>query len=178
VTDGGSTDVAAARPREEQKMIGVGDTIPDVTLKAVTPEGVEDVSTATLLGSGKVVLFGVPAAFSPTCSDYHLPGFVMRAEELAAKGTDRVVCVSVNDVFVMGAWAKSLHADGIVMLADHVGAFTQAMGLTMDATDFGLGVRSQRYAAVIQEGVVASIEVEGSPVDHEVSSADAVLTRL
>jgi peroxiredoxin len=159
-------------------MIGVGDTVPDVTLKAVTPEGTEDVSTATLLGSGKVVLFGVPAAFSPTCSDYHLPGFVMRAEELAAKGTDRVVCVSVNDVFVMGAWGRSLHADGIIMLADHVAAFTQAMGLTMDATDFGLGVRSQRYAAVIQDGVIQSIEVEGSPVDHDVSSADAVLTRL
>jgi peroxiredoxin len=159
-------------------MIGVGDTVPDVTLKAVTSQGVEDVSTAALLGSGKVVLFGVPAAFSPTCSDYHLPGFVMRADELAAKGADRVVCVSVNDVFVMGAWATSLHADGIVMLADHVGAFTQAMGLTMDATDFGLGVRSQRYAAVLQDGVVQSIEVEGSPVDHDVSSADAVLTRL
>ena len=150
-------------------MIGVGDTVPDVTLKAVTPNGTEDVSTGTLLGSGKVVLFGVPAAF---------PGFVARAEELAAKGTDRVVCVSVNDVFVMEAWGKSLHADGIVMLADHVGAFTQGMGLTMDATDFGLGVRSQRYAAVLQDGVVQSIEVEGSPVDHDVSSADAVLTRL
>jgi peroxiredoxin len=159
-------------------MIGVGDTVPDVTLKAVTPQGTEDVSTGTLLGSGRVVLFGVPAAFSPTCSDYHLPGFVMRAEELATKGVDRVVCVSVNDIFVMDAWGKSLHADGIVMLADHVGEFTKGMGLTMDATDFGLGVRSQRYAAVLQDGVVQSIEVEGSPVDHEVSSADAVLTRL
>ncbi len=159
-------------------MIAVGDTVPDVTLKAVTPEGTQDVSTATLLGTGKVVLFGVPAAFSPTCNDFHLPGFVMRAEELAAKGTDRVVCVSVNDVFVMEAWGRSLHADGIVMLADHVAAFTKAMGLDMDATDFGLGVRSQRYAAVLQDGVVQSIEVEGSPVDHEVSSADAVLTRL
>jgi glutaredoxin/glutathione-dependent peroxiredoxin len=159
-------------------MIGVGDTVSDVTLKAVTPEGVEDVSTASLLGSGKVVLFGVPAAFSPTCSDHHLPGFVMRAEELAAKGTDRVVCVSVNDVFVMAAWGRGLHADGIVMLADHVAEFTRGMGLTMDATDFGLGIRSQRYAAVLQDGVVQSIEVETSPVDHDVSSADAVLARL
>lgn len=159
-------------------MIGVGDTVPDVPLKAVTSAGTEDVSTGTLLGTGKVVLFGVPAAFSPTCTDHHLPGFVTRAEELAAKGTDRVVCVSVNDVFVMDAWGKSLDAEGIVMLADHVAAFTKAMGLEMDATDFGLGVRSQRYAAVIEDGVIKSIEVEASPVDHDVSSADAVLTRL
>jgi peroxiredoxin len=158
--------------------IKVGDTLPSMKLMVATAEGPKEISTDEIFKGKKVVLFAVPGAFTPTCSAKHFPGFVQNADALRAKGVDTIACIAVNDVFVMGAWGRSLHADGIIMLADHVAAFTQAMGLTMDATDFGLGVRSQRYAAVIQDGVIQSIEVEGSPVDHDVSSADAVLTRL
>jgi peroxiredoxin len=159
-------------------MIAVGDTIPDVALKAVTAEGTTDVGTAELLGSGKVVLFGVPGAFTPVCSDFHLPGFVLMTDELRAKGVEKIFCVSVNDAFVMGAWAKSENAVGITMLADDAAAFTAAMGLTTDASSFGLGTRSERYAAILEDGVVTSIEVEEQFVDHEVSTAEHVLAAL
>ncbi len=98
-------------------MIAVGDRIPDVALKAVTAEGTEDVSTGELLGTGRIVLFGVPGAFTPVCSDFHLPGFVLKTDDIRAKGIDTIACVSVNDAFVMGAWARSEDAEGIVMLA-------------------------------------------------------------
>ena len=112
-----------------------------------------------VLGQGKVVLFGVPGAFTPTCSDHHLPGFVLRAEELRAKGAEKVVCVSVNDPFVMGAWGQDQNVgDTVVMLADGNGELAEAMGLTMDGSGFGLGPRSQRFAAIIDDGVVT-----GSP---------------
>ena len=159
-------------------MIAVGDKIPDVPLKAVTSEGTEDVQTGELLGSGKVVLFGVPGAFTPVCSDFHLPGFVIKTDELKAKGVDRIACLSVNDAFVMGAWAKSEDAEGIVMLADDAAAFTTAMGLDTDASSFGLGTRSERYAAIIENGVLTSIDVEKEFVDHEVSTAEHVLAAL
>jgi peroxiredoxin len=158
--------------------ISVGEKIPDVPLKAVTAGEVTDVRTGDVLGSGKVVLFGVPAAFSPTCSDAHLPGFVMHAAELTGKGVAKVVCVSVNDFFVMKAWAEAQHAGDIVMLADSAAAFTTAMGLDLDTGDFGLGVRSQRYSAVIEDGVVTSVEVEAGLGDHDMSSAERVLTKL
>lgn len=159
-------------------MIAVGDTIPDVALKAVTSEGVEDVRTGELLGSGKAVLFGVPGAFTPVCSDFHLPGFVLKTDDILAKGVDKIFCVSVNDAFVMGAWARSEDAEGITMLADDAAAFASAMGLTTDASSFGLGIRSERYAAVIENGVVTSLGVEKEFVDHEVSTAEHVLTTL
>jgi glutaredoxin/glutathione-dependent peroxiredoxin len=159
-------------------MIAVGDTIPDVALKAVTAESTTDVGTADLLGSGKVVLFGVPGAFTPVCSDFHLPGFVLMTDDLRAKGVEKIFCVSVNDAFVMGAWAKSENAVGITMLADDAAAFTAAMGLTTDASSFGLGTRSERYAAILEDGVVTSIEVEKQFVDHEVSTAEHVLAAL
>lgn len=159
-------------------MIAVGDTIPDVALKAVTSEGVEDVRTGELLGSGKAVLFGVPGAFTPVCSDFHLPGFVLKTDDILAKGVDKIFCVSVNDAFVMGAWARSEDAEGITMLADDAAAFASAMGLTTDASSFGLGIRSERYAAVIENGVVTSLGVEKEFVDHEVSTAEHVLTNL
>jgi peroxiredoxin len=158
--------------------ISVGDKIPDVPLKAVTAGDVTDVRTGEVLGSGKVVLFGVPAAFSPTCSDAHLPGFVAHAADLAGKGVAKVVCVSVNDFFVMKAWADAQHAADIVMLADSAAAFTTAMGVELDTGDFGLGVRSKRYSAVIEDGVLTSIEVEADLGDHDVSSAEHVLTKL
>jgi glutaredoxin/glutathione-dependent peroxiredoxin len=159
-------------------VIAVGDGVPDVPLKAVTPEGTADVRTGELLGTGKIVLFGVPGAFTPVCSDFHLPGFVLHTDDILAKGVDRIVCLSVNDAFVMGAWARSEDAEGIVMLADDAAAFTTAMGLATDASDFGLGVRSQRYAAVIEDGVITSLEVEKQFVDHEVSTAEHVLAAL
>jgi glutaredoxin/glutathione-dependent peroxiredoxin len=159
-------------------MIAVGDTIPDVALKAVTSDGVEDVRTGELLGTGKVVLFGVPGAFTPVCSDFHLPGFVLKVDDLKAKGVEQIFCVSVNDAFVMGAWARSEDAVGITMLADDAAAFASAMGLTTDASSFGLGVRSERYAAILEDGVVTSIDVEKEFVDHEVSTAEHVLAVL
>ncbi len=159
-------------------MIAVGDTIPDVALKAVTSEGVEDVRTGEVLGSGKAVLFGVPRAFTPVCSDFHLPGFVLKIDDLKAKGVEQIFCVSVNDAFVMGAWAKSEDAVGITMLTDDTAAFTSAMGLTGDASSFGLGTRSERYAAILENGVLTSLDVENEFVDHEVSTAEHVLAVL
>jgi peroxiredoxin len=159
-------------------VIEVGQEVPDVPLKAVTSAGTEDVRTGALLGTGKVVLFGVPGAFTPVCSDAHLPGFVLRADDIRAKGVDTIACVSVNDAFVMAAWARTEDADGLVMLADDAARFTTAMGLDTDASSFGLGTRSQRYAAVIEDGVITSLEVEREFVDHEVSSAEHVLAAL
>jgi peroxiredoxin len=159
-------------------VITVGDTIPDVALKAVTSGATEDVRTGQLFASGKIVLFGVPGAFTPVCSDFHLPGFVLKTDDIRAKGIDTIACVSVNDAFVMGAWARSEDAEGIVMLADDAATFTTAMGLDVDASSFGLGTRSERYAAIIENGVLTSIEVEKQFVDHEVSTAEHVLAAL
>jgi peroxiredoxin len=125
-----------------------------------------------------VVLFGVPGAFTPTCSDHHLPGFVIRADDLRAKGVDRVFCVSVNDAFVMGAWARANEvADEVTMIADGSALFTKELGLDVDLTGGGLGVRSKRYAAVIKDGIVSNLAVEET-LGLDVSSADAILTAL
>ncbi|MDD7939806.1 peroxiredoxin [Actinomycetospora lutea] len=160
-------------------MIAVGEKIPDVPLTTVDAEGnTESVRSGELFATGRTVLFGVPAAFSPTCSDAHLPGFVAKAGEISAKGVDRIVCVSVNDPFVMGAWAKDQAVEGVVMLADGSALFARAMGLDLDGTDFGLGVRSQRYASIIDDGTLTWIDVEAAPPDHEKSTAEVVLTHL
>ncbi|HEY2303706.1 MAG TPA: peroxiredoxin [Acidimicrobiales bacterium] len=158
--------------------IAVGDRIPDVKLMTRTAEGPKPVQSGDVLGKGKVVLFAVPGAFTPTCSDYHLPGFVLRAEDLKAKGVDLVACVSVNDVFVMGAWGDAQGVgDSVLMLADGNGELTSAVGLEMDGSGFGLGTRSQRYAAILQDGVVTDLFLEkGGGLD--VSSADSVLAAL
>ena len=158
--------------------IAVGDTIPDIEVMTTAGGAPAHVQSGDLLGKGKVVLFGVPGAFTPTCSDHHLPGFVMRAEELRAKGADSVVCVSVNDPFVMGAWGKDQSVgQTVVMLADGNGELAEAMGLTMDGSGFGLGSRSQRFAAIIDDGVVSWIAVESGP-GLNVSSAEEVLAAL
>ncbi len=158
--------------------IAVGDRIPDVTIQTPTPEGPKPVQTGEILGTGTVVLFAVPGAFTPTCSDYHLPGFVVRAEDLAAKGVDTVACLAVNDAFVMGAWAEQQEVgDRVVMLADGSGAFTRALGLELDLTGGGLGVRSQRFAAILADGVVQDLAVEASP-GLDVSSVESVLAKL
>lgn len=159
--------------------IAVGDQVPDVKVYTFSEKGPEATTSAEVLGHGKVVLFAVPGAFTPTCSDHHLPGFVMRAEDLKAKGADSIVCLAVNDPFVMGAWGEDQNVGrDVVMLADGNGEFTQAMGLTMDGSGFGLGaLRSQRYAAIIDEGVVSWLAVEPG-AGLNVSSAEEVLAAL
>lgn len=159
--------------------LAAGDRIPDIALNTPTPDGPKPVQTAEVLGSGTVVLFGVPGAFTPACSDTHLPGFVLRAEELKAKGVDTVACTSVNDAFVLNAWADARNVDGTVtMLADGSADFAKAAGLDMDGSKFGLGIRSKRYAAVIKDGVVQWIGVEDVPSTVEASSVETVLGQL
>jgi len=152
-----------------------GDTIPDVKLK--TTDG-KDLFTTDLCRGKKVVLFAVPGAFTPTCSDYHLPGFVLRAAEIKAKGVDTIACVAVNDHFVMNAWGNARGTgDQILMLADGNGDFARAMGLEADSSAFGMGKRSRRYAALIEDGVVKAIQVD-EPGRLEASTAEAILKLL
>jgi peroxiredoxin len=158
--------------------IAVGDRIPDVKVFTFSDKGPEATTSVDVLGHGKVVLFGVPGAFTPTCSDHHLPGFVLRADELRAKGAEKVVCVSVNDPFVMGAWGQDQNVgDTVVMLADGNAELAEAMGLTMDGSGFGLGQRAQRFAAILDDGVVEWIAVEQGP-GLKASSAEEVLAAL
>jgi glutaredoxin/glutathione-dependent peroxiredoxin len=158
--------------------ISAGDRIPDVTLRKMSANGPEAVQSTDALGKGRVVLFAVPGAFTPTCSDHHLPGFVLRADDLTAKGVDTIACVAVNDPFVMGAWGQAQGTgDKVLMLSDGNGEFTAAVGLELDGSGYGLGTRSQRYAAIIDDGVVTDLMVE-SGTGVEVSSADSVLAKL
>jgi peroxiredoxin len=158
--------------------IAVGDRIPDVKVFTFGDNGPEATTSAEVLGHGKVVLFAVPGAFTPTCSDHHLPGFVLRADELRAKGAEKVVCVSVNDPFVMEAWGQNQNVgETVEMLADGNAELTEAMGLVMDGSGFGLGKRSQRFAAILDDGVVSWLAVEPGP-GLKVSSAEEVLAAL
>ena len=158
--------------------IAVGDKVPDVKVRALGPEGPTSLSSAEVLGTGRVVLFAVPGAFTPGCSKIHLPGYVERADELSAKGVDRIACIAVNDPWVMDAWGRSAGAsDKIMMLADGNGEFAEAMGLSFDGNRMGLGLRSQRYAAVIEDGVITQLHVEEKP-GVDVSSCENVLGRL
>ena len=154
-----------------------GDRIPDVTIKTMGPEGPTDITTADIFGDKKVVLFALPGAFTPGCSMAHLPGYVVNADKIKAKGVDTIACLSVNDAFVMDAWGKAQNAEEILMLADGNGAFTDAVGLTLDASGFGMGNRSQRYAMVVNDGVVASLHVETGP-GVEASAAETILAEL
>jgi len=158
--------------------IATGDKIPDVEVRTMGPEGPVAVRTGEVLGGPKVVLFAVPGAFTPGCSKIHLPGYVENAEALASKGVTTIACVAVNDPWVMQAWAEAQAVgDKIVMLADGNGDFTRAMGLEWDGTVAGLGLRSQRYAAVVENGVVTSLEVEPKP-GVDVSACSAILAKL
>jgi len=158
--------------------VTVGDRVPDATLTIMTPEGPSGQSTTTLLGAGTSVVFAVPGAFTPTCSAKHLPGFVERAAEIRAAGADRIVCMAVNDVFVMNAWGESAGVGkSIVMAADGNGKFTRALGLEMDATGLGMGKRCRRFAMIVRDGMIKHLMVEG-PGEFRVSSADSVLDRL
>jgi len=157
--------------------IQVNDSVPSVTVKTVSGGEASETNTAELFGNGKSVLFGLPGAFTPTCSKAHLPGFVVNADSIKAKGVDRIVCMSVNDAFVMGAWAQSSNAEALTMLADGNCEFSKALGLDFDGTGFGMGPRCQRFAAIIVNGAVTHLFVEG-PGKFEVSTAENVLANL
>jgi peroxiredoxin len=158
--------------------VKVGDSIPSMKLMMGTAEGPKEVSTDDLFKGKKVVMFAVPGAFTPTCSAKHLPGFVQNADSMKAKGVDSVVCVAVNDAFVMGAWGKEQGAgDKVVMVADGSAALTKALGLELDLTARGMGVRSQRYALVAEDGKVTHLAVE-APGGFEVSKAESILAAI
>ena len=158
--------------------ITTGEKVPDVEVFVMGPEGgPQKVTTGELLGSGRVVLCAVPGAYTPGCSKVHLPGFVEGASELKGKGVDKVVCIAVNDAWVMDAWGKDQGvADDIVMVGDGSGTFTDAMGLVMDGSGFGLGKRSKRYAAIIEDGTITNRAVDDSGID--LSSCSNVLSLL
>lgn len=158
--------------------IDTGDRLPEATLMKATPEGPKPVNVSEIFNGKTVALFAVPGAFTPTCSARHLPGFAENIETLKAKGVDTVACVSVNDAFVMGAWAQSQDGgDKILMLADGNGEFTRSVGLTMDATGFGMGERSQRYSMLVRDGVVEQLNIEQGG-EFKVSSAEHLLGQL
>jgi peroxiredoxin len=157
--------------------IKAGDKIPAATLTIMSESGPKPLTTDELFGGKKVVLFSVPGAFTPTCSAKHLPGFVEHADEILGRGVDTIACMAVNDVFVMNAWGKSANAGKIAMLADGNGDFARALGLTLDASAWGMGQRSQRFALVVDNGVVSQVLVE-APGEFKVSSAEHVLSVL
>ena len=157
-------------------MIAQGQTLPASSLSQLTDDGMANHQVTELFADKKVVLFAVPGAFTPTCSNAHLPGYVVLADQLKAKGVDIIACVSVNDAFVMKAWGDAQNADEIMMLGDGDASFTKSLGLEMDTASFG-GVRSQRYAMVIDNGVVTQLNVE-APKAFEVSKAEAILASL
>ncbi len=158
--------------------IKVGDAIPSMKLMMATPDGPKETSTDEIFKGKKVVLFAVPGAFTPTCSNKHLPGFVENADALKAKGVDTIACIAVNDAFVMGAWGKEQGSGNkVLMLADGSGAFAKALGLELDLVGRGMGMRSQRYALVAQDGKVTYLGIE-QPGGFEVSTAEAILSHL
>lgn len=157
--------------------ISQGDSLPEVTVQVIKDGRPTPVALGDLTAGKKVVLFAVPGAFTPTCSQQHLPGFVKNADAIKAKGVDDILCTAVNDAFVMDAWGKDQSADAISMVADGNGDLATALGLEMDGSGFGLGSRSQRYAMVVEDGKVTKLAVE-APGKFEVSSAEAILADL
>ena len=158
--------------------IAVGDRLPSATLRYMTDDGPKTISTEELFSGKKVVLFALPGAYTPTCSSAHLPGYLVKSDELFAKGVDTIVCLSVNDPFVMGAWGREQNVeDRIMMIADGNLEFTRAVGLEVDLSAGGMGTRSQRYAMVVEDGVVTLLNVE-APRKFEVSDAETILSSL
>ncbi len=158
--------------------IQIGDRLPEATFTTMTTEGPRPLTSAEVFSGKKVVLFSVPGAFTPTCSKQHLPGYVKQADELKGKGVDSIVCLAVNDVFVMDAWSKSQGADGkVVMLADGNADFTKKIGLELDASKHGMGTRSQRFSLIAEDGVVKSLNIE-APGKFEVSSCEYTASKL
>ncbi|MFM9939499.1 MAG: peroxiredoxin [Hyphomicrobiaceae bacterium] len=159
--------------------IKVGDKLPETTFMTMTAEGPKPMTTAEVFGGKKVALFAVPGAFTPTCSKTHMPGFVARAAELKGKGYATVACTAVNDAFVMAAWSKDTGADGkILMLADGSADFAKKIGLEMDISARGLGVRSKRYAMAVDNGVVKILNIEDAPGGVEKSSAETLCSMV
>jgi peroxiredoxin len=162
---------------ETDMTIQTGDKIPACTLKTMGAQGPEDITTEAIFAGKKVVLFAVPGAFTPGCSVTHLPGYVVNADKIKANGVDAIVCMAVNDAFVMGAWGKAQNAEEMLMLADGNGELTAALGLELDGSGFGLGTRSQRFAMIVEDGTVTALNVEtGAGVD--VSSAETIMALL
>ena len=159
--------------------INVGDRLPSVVLRQVTPEGPKEVKTDDFFRGKRVALFAVPGAFTPACSQRHLPGYVDKAADIRAKRIDEIACVAVNDAAVMGAWGRDQKTDGkVTMLADGSGDFVRALGLELDLTKGGLGTRSKRYSMLVDNGVVKSLNVEQQPGQVEGSGAEAMLRAL
>jgi peroxiredoxin len=159
-------------------MIQVGDHLPQATFRVTGPEGPIARTTDDVFKGQRVVLIGVPGAFTPSCHRNHLPGFVAKKDEILARGVDAIAVTSVNDVFVLDAWAKASGAEGLEFLADGNADFAKAIGLEMDGTGFGLGIRSKRYAMLVEDGVVKILNIEETPSKTEVSGAEALLKVL
>ena len=157
--------------------IQVGDKIPTATFNVMTADGPQGMSSDEIFAGKKVVFFAVPGAFTPGCSMTHLPGFVVQADSIKAKGVDTIACMSVNDAFVMGSWGQAQNADEILMLADGNAALAKALGLELDASGFGMGTRSRRYAMLVRDGVVEQLNLEAGG-GFEVSSADYLLQQI
>ncbi len=157
--------------------VKIGDKIPNGQLTIVTEEGPKPVSAEEFFSGRKVAMFAVPGAFTPTCSARHLPSFVDKAADIKNKGVDEIACISVNDPFVMGAWNKADGSEDITMVADGNGDFTEALGLGMDASRFGMGKRSQRYSMLVEDGTITQLNVE-APGDYSVSGGEVLLSQL
>jgi peroxiredoxin len=157
--------------------IQAGDKIPACTLKTMGDKGPTDITTDEIFSGKKVVLFAVPGAFTPGCSITHLPGFVVNADKIKAAGVDTIVCMAVNDAFVMGAWGEAQNAQELLMLADGNGEFSAALGLELDGTGFGMGGRSQRFAMIVEDGTVSHLNVETGP-GIDASSAETIMGLL
>ncbi len=157
--------------------IQVGDKVPSATFKVMTADGPQDMSTDEVFSGKKVVFFAVPGAFTPGCSMTHLPGFVINADAIKAKGAETIACMAVNDAFVMGAWGQGQNAEEILMLADGNGEFTAALGLELDASGFGMGNRAQRFGMIVDDGTVSYLGIE-APGEIKVSSAEMMLENL
>jgi peroxiredoxin len=157
--------------------IQAGDKIPSCTIKTMGEQGPTDISTDDIFAGKKVILFAVPGAFTPGCSMTHLPGYVVSADKIKASGVDTIVCMAVNDAFVMDAWGKAQNAEELLMLADGNGELTAALGLELDGSGFGLGTRSQRFAMIVDDGTVTHLNVEAGP-GVDVSSAETMMALL
>ena len=159
--------------------IETGASLPSATLKHMTPDGIKDIELSTLMANRKIILFGLPGAFTPVCSTSHLPGYVAQADALKAEGTAEIACISVNDPFVMSAWGEQHGVDGkVLMLCDPEAVFTRSIGMDLDLKDFGLGARSQRYSMVVEDGIVREVNVEKSIFDHGASAASSLLAKV
>ncbi len=156
--------------------ISVGEKLPSITLKTMGENGPEDITTDSIFSGKKIVLFAVPGAFTPGCSNTHMPGFIVHADSIKAKGVDSIVCLAVNDPFVMGAWGKTQNAEELLLVADGNCEFTSAIGMELDGSGFGLGTRSKRYAMIVNDSVVEAINLDEKGIEK--STAESILELL